>query len=38
MLDECNSRNGVTPEFPGGTYHCFATDTHPFLQRWRSMH
>ncbi|OYU46047.1 MAG: hypothetical protein CFE44_04250 [Burkholderiales bacterium PBB4] len=32
-LDECNGRTGVTPEFPGGTYHYFATDTYPFLQR-----
>lgn len=32
-LDECNGRTGVTPEFPGGTYHYYATDTYPFLQR-----
>jgi hypothetical protein len=32
-LDECNGRYGVTPEFPTGTYHYFATDTYPFLQR-----
>jgi YHYH protein/Repeat of unknown function (DUF5648) len=32
-LDECNGRNGVTPEFPSGTYHYFAIDTYPFLQR-----
>jgi len=32
-LDECNGRVGVTPEFPSGTYHYFATDTYPFLQR-----
>jgi hypothetical protein len=32
-LDECNGRTGVTPEFPGGIYHYFATDTYPFLQR-----
>jgi YHYH protein len=32
-LDECNGRFGVTPEFPSGTYHYFATDTYPFLQR-----
>ena len=32
-LDECNGRTGVTPEFPAGTYHYFATDTYPFLQR-----
>jgi hypothetical protein len=32
-LDECNGRTGVTPEFPGGTYHYYATDTYPYLQR-----
>jgi hypothetical protein len=32
-LDDCNGRTGVTPEFPGGIYHYFATDTYPFLQR-----
>lgn len=32
-LDECNGRIGVTPEFPAGTYHYFATDTYPYLQR-----
>jgi len=32
-LDECNGRTGVTPEFPGGIYHYFATDTYPYLQR-----
>ena len=32
-LDECNGRTGVTPEFPDGIYHYFATDTYPFLQR-----
>jgi hypothetical protein len=32
-LDECNGRTGVTPEFPGGTYHYFATDSYPFFQR-----
>lgn len=32
-LDECNGRYGVTPEFPGGIYHYYATDTYPFLQR-----
>ena len=32
-LDECNGRTGVTPEFPGGIYHYFATDTYPHLQR-----
>jgi hypothetical protein len=32
-LDECNGRNGVTPEFPKGIYHYIATDTFPHLQR-----
>ena len=32
-LDECNGRSGVTPEFPSGIYHYFATDTFPYLQR-----
>jgi hypothetical protein len=32
-LDECNGRTGVTPEFPKGTYHYYATDTYPFVQR-----
>ncbi|MGL4610157.1 MAG: YHYH protein [Trueperaceae bacterium] len=32
-LDECNGRTGVTPEFPEGIYHYYATDTYPFLQR-----
>ena len=32
-LDECNGRTGVTPEFPAGIYHYYATDTYPFLQR-----
>ena len=32
-LDECNGRTGVTPEFPAGIYHYYATDTFPYLQR-----
>ncbi len=32
-LDECNGRTGVTPEYPKGIYHYFATDSYPFLQR-----
>ena len=32
-LDECNGRTGVTPEFPNGIYHYYATDTFPYLQR-----
>lgn len=32
-LDECNGRFGVTPEFPSGIYHYFATDSYPYFQR-----
>jgi hypothetical protein len=32
-LDECNGRFGVTPEFPNGVYHYYATDSYPFVQR-----
>ncbi len=32
-LDECNGRFGVTPEFPDGIYHYYATDTYPYFQR-----
>ena len=32
-LDECNGRTGVTPEFPAGIYHYFATNTYHYLQR-----
>lgn len=32
-LDECNGRAGVTPEFPQGIYHYYATDTYPYFQR-----
>lgn len=32
-LDECNGRTGVTPEFPTGIYHYYATDSYPYLQR-----
>lgn len=32
-LDECNGREGVTPEFPQGIYHYYATDTYPYFQR-----
>lgn len=32
-LDECNGRTGVTPEFPDGIYHYYATDGFPYLQR-----
>ena len=32
-LDECNGRLGVTPEFPDGIYHYYATDSYPYFQR-----
>ncbi|TLX45673.1 hypothetical protein C1E24_17310 [Pseudoalteromonas phenolica] len=32
-LDECNGRFGVTPEFPEGIYHYYATDSYPYFQR-----
>lgn len=32
-LDECNGREGVTPEFPEGIYHYYLTDSFPFGQR-----
>lgn len=32
-LDDCNGRFGVTPEFPAGIYHYYATDTYPYLPR-----
>jgi len=32
-LDECNGRTGVTPEFPEGIYHYYATDNYPYFQR-----
>ena len=32
-LDECNGRVGVTPEFPEGIYHYFATDSYPYFLR-----
>jgi hypothetical protein len=32
-LDECNGRYGITPEFPNGIYHYYATDTYPYFQR-----
>lgn len=32
-LDECNGRVGVTPEFPGGIYHYYITETFPYVQR-----
>ncbi len=33
-LDECGGRTGVTPEFPGGTYHYVLTEGFPFVPRF----
>lgn len=33
-LDECNGRDGVTPEYPEGTYYYVLTDTFPFIPRY----
>lgn len=32
-LDECNGREGVTPEYPGGIYHYVLTDRFPHIPR-----
>jgi len=32
-LDDCNGREGVTPEFPDGIYYYMATDTYPYFGR-----
>jgi hypothetical protein len=35
-LDDCNGRQGATPEFPGGTYYYVLTEDFPFVPRqWR---
>ena len=38
-LDECNGRFDVTPEFPSGIYHYYATEnSYPYLPRcWRGV-
>jgi hypothetical protein len=33
LLDACNGRTGVTPEFPGGTYYYVITDEFPSIPR-----
>lgn len=33
-LDECNGRQGVTPEYPDGIYYYVLTDTYPFIPRY----
>jgi len=30
-LDQCNGREGVTPEYPGGIYHYVITASYPFI-------
>ncbi|MCA0448675.1 MAG: YHYH protein [Proteobacteria bacterium] len=32
-LDECNGREGPTPEYPDGTYHYVLTESFPFIPR-----
>ncbi len=32
-LDECNGRQGLTPEYPEGTYYYVLTDEFPFIPR-----
>lgn len=32
-LDQCNGRNGVTPEYPDGTYHYVITKAFPHIAR-----
>lgn len=33
ILDECNGRWGVTPDFPYGTYYYVLTDEYPYIPR-----
>ncbi|MEQ8471120.1 MAG: YHYH protein [Marinoscillum sp.] len=33
ILDECNGRYGVTPDFPYGTYYYVITDEYPYIPR-----
>jgi hypothetical protein len=33
-LDECNGRDGVTPEFPEGTYYYVLTEEYPYIPRF----
>lgn len=33
-LDECNGRDGVTPEFPQGTYYYVVSEEFPFIPRY----
>lgn len=33
-LDQCNGRQGVTPEYPTGTYYYVLTDAFPFVPRY----
>lgn len=37
-LDDCNGRFDVTPEFPNGIYHYYATDNFPYFPRcWKGV-
>ena len=37
-LDDCNGRFDVTPEFPNGIYHYYATDDFPYFPRcWKGV-
>lgn len=33
-LDECNGRDGITPEYPDGTYYYVITDDYPSIPRY----
>ncbi|MBK6291219.1 MAG: YHYH protein [Ignavibacteria bacterium] len=33
LLDECNGRFGVTPDYPSGTYYYVMTETYPVIPR-----
>jgi hypothetical protein len=33
ILDECNGRTGVTPDYPYGTYYYVITDEYPYIPR-----
>lgn len=33
-LDQCNGREGVTPEYPAGTYYYVVTEDYPFIPRY----
>jgi len=33
LLDECNGRSGITPDYPNGTYYYVMTDSYPVIPR-----